>query len=92
MSRHKWIKLRLHVYICRQCGTGKVNAENGPGNWEATYHQPDGTSAVYAHVPPCAAGRLTERYLAKYAPDIAAADREKKEKKDAEKGLTPSSM
>lgn len=71
MARHKWLKLRVHVYICRTCGTGKVNQQVG-NDWETTYHMPDGTSEVRRYVPPCEVGPKTERYLAKYATELAA--------------------
>lgn len=64
--RHRWQKLRVHVYICWTCGTGKVNALRA-GMWETTYHRPDGTSVVSTHVPPCERGPLTDKYLARYA-------------------------
>lgn len=64
--RHKWVKLRLHVYICGKCGMGKVNA-NEAGHWVTTYHLPSGESRPAAHTPPCAPGALTAKYLAKYA-------------------------
>jgi hypothetical protein len=69
--RHRWVKLRVHVYICRKCGTGKVNAPDAQGNWFATFHRPDGTSLRSAHVPVCEVGPYTERYLAKHADAIA---------------------
>lgn len=66
-SRHRWVKLRLHVYICRKCGCGKVNAQGPGGDWFATYHRPDGTSVVTSRVPPCATGPRSSAYLAKHA-------------------------
>lgn len=73
MPRHTWLKLRLHVYICRACGTGKVNARRS-GAWETTYHRPDGTSVVSAHVPACEVGPLTKKYLANYSAQIWMVD------------------
>lgn len=70
-ERHRWLKLRLHVYICRKCGTGRVNAQVA-GGWRTTYHRPDGTSEVLSHVPPCERGPKTDAALAKYATELAA--------------------
>ena len=72
MARHSWAKLRIHVYICRKCGMGKVNSM-GDGGWVATYHGPDGKSEPAQYVPSCERGPLTEKYLAKYAAEIARA-------------------
>lgn len=70
--RHKWVKLRIHVYVCKTCGMGRVNHEDS-GEWRTTYHYPDaiGTSRVETHVPPCIIGPRTERHLAKYAKEIS---------------------
>lgn len=65
-ERHRWVKLRLHVRICRKCGTGKVNARDDRG-WFATYHRPDGRAVVSNHVPPCVEGPRTSAYLARHA-------------------------
>lgn len=70
MTRHRWVKLRIHVYICRKCGCGKVNAQRG-GRWVQTYHLPTGESRQLAKAPPCEVGPQTSRYLAHYAEDIA---------------------
>lgn len=67
--RHKWQKLRLHVYICWKCGCGRVNA-CVKGQWQTTFHRPDGTSVVSAHVPPCEVGSLTQKYLARYSDQL----------------------
>ncbi len=72
-ERHKWLKLRVHVYICRKCGTGKVNALRG-GQWQTTFHRPTGESVVSQHVPACEVGRLTAKYLAAYSDAIWVAD------------------
>ncbi len=61
--RHRWVKVRLHVYICRQCGCGRVNARNHRGEWFTMFHRPDGTSTIDVHVPACAAGPRTGAYL-----------------------------
>lgn len=75
-SRHKWVKLRIHVYICRVCGTGKVNAEEH-GSWFTTYHKPTGESVVSRHTPPCDVGPKTTKYLERYAAEIAQAAQQK---------------
>lgn len=70
--RHAWVKLRLHVYICATCGTGKVN-ENRHGQWVTTFHLPTGRSLDSRHVPACVVGPKTERYLAAHADTIRRA-------------------
>jgi hypothetical protein len=73
-ERHRWVKLRLHVYICRQCGCGKVNAntrEDETGDWFTTYYTPDGRAVRAQHTPPCIIGPKTPQYLAKYADALA---------------------
>ena len=62
-SRHKWLKLRRHVYICRKCGTGRVNSLED-GHWLTTFHLPNGESRMAMHTPSCEVGQHTERYLA----------------------------
>lgn len=71
--RHKWVKVRLHVYICRQCGCGSVNAQGAKGEWFTTYHKPDGSSEVARHVPACEPGAFTAAYLKRYESAIACA-------------------
>lgn len=70
--RHRWVKVRPHVYICRQCGCGKVNALGRDG-WRTTFHRPDGTAVVATHVPACATGPRTGAYLTHHASAIACA-------------------
>lgn len=72
-KRHRWVKLRIHVYICRDCGMGKVNVEpdSNAADWRTTYHFPDGTSRIETHVPPCVPGPRTADYLKKYEGQIA---------------------
>jgi hypothetical protein len=71
LVRHRWVKLREHVYICRKCGTGKVNAQDGDGRWFATFNRPDGRSIVAARVPACEVGPRTAAHLAKHAEALA---------------------
>ncbi len=71
--RHRWVKVRPHVYICQQCGCGKVNAQTPGGEWVTTFHRPDGTSAVSRHVPPCETGARTRAYLDHHTSAIACA-------------------
>lgn len=68
--RHSWVKVRIHVYICRWCGTGRVNAQTRSGDWFTTFHRPDGSSIVDSYVPPCEAGPRTAAALAKYRSAI----------------------
>ena len=78
MTRHAWVKVRVHCYICRRCGTGKVNSLERVG-WVATFHTPDGLSTVRDHVPPCAPGPRTAQYLAKHQTAIACGQRRRKD-------------
>jgi hypothetical protein len=71
MTRHRWLKLRIHCYICRKCGTGKVNAR-GEDGWFATFYCGNGTTVLGPHVPPCEVGPKTEAYLGKYAKELSA--------------------
>lgn len=71
--RHRWLKLRLHVYICKQCGCGRVNAQTARGEWFTTFHLPTGRSVRPAHTPACEPGPFTARYLAKYRRELEAA-------------------
>lgn len=71
-ARHRWIKLRTHVYVCRVCGTGRVNSRDEAG-WIATWHRPDGSSVLGGPTPACAIGPRTVTALAKYAATIALA-------------------
>jgi hypothetical protein len=68
-ARHKWIKLRIHVYLCKVCGMGRVNSDQD-GYWRTTYHYPTGISKIETRVPPCEIGEHTARYLAKYHKQI----------------------
>jgi hypothetical protein len=71
-TRHRWCKLRVHVYICRKCGAGKVNAQDPKtGEWFATFHLPDGRSVRATHVPACEVGPLTDKFLGKYVDALA---------------------
>jgi hypothetical protein len=72
-ARHRWIKVKLHVYICRQCGAGSVNSFEGKRGWITTVHYPDGTSEVSNKLRPCARGPKSDVYLAKYESAIACA-------------------
>jgi len=70
-KKHRWVKLREHVYLCRECGTGRVNAQTRGGEWFTTFHRPDGSSIVDSHVPPCEPGPRTPAVLRKYESAIA---------------------
>lgn len=74
LARHSWVKLRIHVYICRKCGLGKVNAQRTSGEWFVTWHEPSGMSHTVKATPPCQRGSLTSQYLKKYEAAIAAAE------------------
>lgn len=70
-EKHRWFRLREHVYICRKCGMGKVNAIER-GAWTVTFHKPDGSSSRSARTPSCEAGPMTDRYLGKYADQLGS--------------------
>lgn len=61
--RHAWVKLKLHNYICRKCGTGKRNAQDRSGEWFATYHRATGEIVTSRYVPECEVGQLTTERL-----------------------------
>lgn len=75
--RHSWVKLRLHTYICRRCGCGKVNAQKA-GAWQTTFHLPTGASVVSASVPACKPGQYTPAFLLKYKAEVLAAGRKRR--------------
>jgi hypothetical protein len=70
VKRHRWVKIRVHCYICRDCGTGRVNAQQRNGDWITTWHRPNGESVVSAHVPTCEVGPRTGLYLEHYSFSI----------------------
>lgn len=72
-DRHSWVKLRVHVYICRKCGAGKVNAQRASGQWFVTWHLRTGESHDVPATPPCQVGPYTEKFLKKYEAAIACA-------------------
>lgn len=86
IRRHRWVKLRLHTYICRRCGCGKVNALRD-GRWFATFHLPTGETVhtgvaadlqnipKSATVPACKPGPYTPAFLLKYKAEVLAAGR-----------------
>lgn len=70
--RHRWVHPKPHVYVCRRCGTGKVNTQGEDGRWRATFYGPDGTQ-TRGLTPPCVAGPRTDAHLAKYGIEREAA-------------------
>jgi hypothetical protein len=72
---HAWVKLRIHVYICRKCGCGRVNWQNKNGEWVTTFHTSSGHSISSTRRPPCEVGSRTAPALRKYEAAIAAAAR-----------------
>ena len=78
-KRHRWVKIRLHVYMCRQCGTGRENKQNAAGDWYVQFHLPSGASVVDPHVPACEVGIQTPARLAKYASAIECSVRSTRE-------------
>lgn len=69
---HRWVKLRLHVYICRVCGCGRVNSVDFSGQWITTWYLPNGDSVIASRRPACQVGARTQAALTKYASEIAA--------------------
>ena len=65
--RHSWVKLRLHVYACRHCGTGYENRHLTTGQWERIYYLPTGETVRLARVPLCEPGPRTAAVWRKYA-------------------------
>jgi hypothetical protein len=75
-TRHQWVKVKQHVYICRACGTGRVNSQQSNGEWWiTTWWLPDGTRSSALHVPPCEKGLKTAERLQRHASAIACAER-----------------
>lgn len=68
-KRHKWLKLKLHNYVCLQCGALKENYYRD-GLWIARYEMPDGSYREPSRTPPCQQGPRTNDLLAQ-ANDIA---------------------
>lgn len=66
-TRHRWVKLRLHVYMCRSCGTAYENRHQTMGNWERVYFLPTGETRRLRQVPACEPGPRTPAALKKYA-------------------------
>ena len=72
--RHRWLRLREHLYICPKCGTCKknVHARNGTQwEWHTIFETPDGNvlHQVPARVPPCSPGPKTDAILRWHAVD-----------------------
>jgi hypothetical protein len=65
-ARHRWDKLRIHVYMCRVCGTGRKNEQRPNGQWFTRFYLPSGARVVGGAVPPCKPGRDTAKRLAHY--------------------------
>lgn len=66
-KRHSWVKLRIHVYMCRSCGCGYENKQTAGGEWYREYYRPDGRNEVSTYVPSCERGIRTDAALRKYA-------------------------
>jgi hypothetical protein len=69
--KHGWVKLRLHHYICRKCGCGKVNFQDDDRQWRQRYHLPTGATTVLRHTPVCEVGPKSQAYLDRYSVAIA---------------------
>lgn len=64
MKRHSWHHFAEHRYVCRRCGTGKVNERRSDG-WVVVFYRPDAAGTrVERDTPPCEPGPRTDRYLA----------------------------
>lgn len=62
-SRHSWVKLKVHWYLCRKCGTGKRNAQDLDGGWFTTFHKANGEAVISAHVTACERGKLSDERI-----------------------------
>lgn len=69
-KRHRWVKLRLHVYICRDCGTGYENLCVAPGQWERVWYLANGSNQLAGLTPECSPGARGAAALRKYADAI----------------------
>ena len=58
VQHHSWVKVKLHNYVCRKCGTRKVNVPKG-GGWAAEWHRPDGSVLELPLSPKCEVGPQT---------------------------------
>lgn len=74
VTRHRWVKLKTHVYVCAKCGTGKRNVLGRGVAWFQKWYLPNGTAIVDSHTPPCAVGVYTDERLRKCASAIACSD------------------
>lgn len=83
MKRHRWIHVREHVYICVNCGAGKVNAQTPGGHWFTTFYLASGRKVVDSKVPPCELGPRTMPALRKYASAIACSEEIREPERDA---------
>lgn len=70
-GRHSWVKVRVHHYVCKKCGTCYENKQDRGGGWFRTYYLPDRRKANLDHVPPCEPGATTAKRLEHFAPAIA---------------------
>lgn len=81
-KRHKWIKLRIHHYVCYVCGMHKENVEEGSAWWRTHYTFPTtGHTRVEDKVPPCVIGKHTAKMLLEHQRAIDEALTDKAAKK-----------
>lgn len=71
IKRHSWVRVKVHCYVCRTCGTCKVNAQRDNGDWFVTWHLPTGESHDVPATPPCQVAALTPKRLKHYESAIA---------------------
>jgi hypothetical protein len=62
-KRHRWVKVRIHVYCCRECGLVRENTEPTPGRWSVLWYLPSGGQTYDMQTPPCEPGPMTVRRL-----------------------------
>lgn len=74
-ERHSWVKLRLHVYMCRKCGTGYENKQDRTGGWFRVFYLPDKSIHRSPHVPVCEPGPTTLKRLEHYRSALACAEK-----------------
>lgn len=71
MKRHRWLKLRTHVYLCTSCGCGRENFHDADAGWMVRWHRSDGETAYGSPTPPCEPGPRGALALDKYAARVA---------------------
>lgn len=66
-SRHEWLKVRDHWYVCVKCGCLKENEMKPEGGfWRTWWHWPaDGRRVLMTATPICEVGAFTNELFAR---------------------------